>query len=259
MKPLILISNDDGYQAKGLLVLTGIARQLGNVVVMSTELNASAKSMSLTTTMPLRARLVRKEESTEELGSVEVYASNGTPTDNIKLAVEHFCSSRPDLVVSGINHGSNASINVLYSGTLGAALEAAVSGYPAIGFSILDPIPEPDFSYCEPYVELIMRLALEKGLEKGLCLNVNFPYTQLGPIKGMKVCRASKAEWTDSYQKRLDPMSKPYYWLTGKFECTDNDEGTDQWALANGYASIVPLRPDYTAFDAIDAINNMIL
>lgn len=258
MRPLILISNDDGYQAKGLHALIGVSREFGDVVVMSTELNASAKSMSLTTTMPLRVRQVTKEKTTDKLGNLAVYASNGTPADCIKVAIEHYCPRRPDLVVSGINHGSNASINVLYSGTLGAALEAVTNGYPAIGFSILDHSADADFSLCEPFVRQIIALAIEKGLPDNICLNVNFPYNRQGSIKGMKVCRASRAMWTNSYEKRIDPLGKDYFWLTGKFVCDDHGEGTDQWALENGYASIVPLRPDYTAKESLDAINKMI-
>lgn len=252
MNKLILIGNDDGYQAKGLRTLVSLAREMGEVVVVSTEMNASAKSMSLTTDKPLHAKLM-----TDEPG-LKVYATNGTPADSIKLGLEHLCPRMPDLMLSGINHGSNASINVLYSGTMGAALEAAVNGVPALGFSILNFEHDVDFGHCESYIRGIIAKVLEVGLPEGVCLNVNFPYAEQGPIKGLRVCRAAKAVWHQTYVPTEDPRGHKHYWMAGEFRCHDMEEDTDQWALEHGYASIVPLRPDYTAHDVIDNIKEIL-
>lgn len=251
MKPLILISNDDGYAAKGLRTLVEVAREMADVVVMSTETNASAKSLSLTTAVPLRVRTISREPG------VEIYACTGTPVDSVKLGVEYFCPRRPDLVLSGINHGSNASINVLYSGTMGAAIEAVTNGYQAIGFSLVDHHYDADFTPCVPYVRAIIADALQNGLPKNTALNVNFPAADLQPIKGMKVCRTARACWTNSFERRDDPHGHPYWWLTGDFVCTDNAPDTDQWALDHGYVSIVPQKPDYTNFDALETLQRL--
>lgn len=250
MRPLFLLSNDDGYNAKGLQTLANVARQFGDVVVMSTEINSSAKSHSLTTNMPLRVRQYNDEPD------FKVYACNGTPVDCVKLGVEHFCDRRPSLILSGINHGSNASINELYSGTIGAAAEGVTNGYPAIGFSLLDHHYDADFEPCVPFVREIISAALEKGLPKDVVLNVNFPGhdSKEHTIKGMKVCRAARAYWTDSFEKRIDPHGHPYWWLTGKFVCDDWAPDTDQWALDNGYVSIVPQSIDHTSHHTIETI-----
>lgn len=245
MRPLILITNDDSVSAKGLQVLIDSVRESGDVVVMSTELNASGKSHALTTNQPLRVRKVRDEEG------LEVYACNGTPVDCIKLAEAFFCRHTPNLVLSGINHGSNASINVIYSGTMGAVIEASINGMPAIGFSLLNHDADADFSACVPIVKTIVKEVLENGLPDRLSLNVNIPNLPIGEIKGMRVCREAKAYWADSYEKRIDPNGKDYYWLTGNFICNDKTDDTDIWALDNGYVSIVPTRPDFTSFEAL--------
>lgn len=258
MRPLFILGNDDGYQAKGLQVLIEVARAMGDVIVMSTEHNASAKSMSLTTHMPLRARLAVREESDTNKGSLTIYATNGTPADSIKLGLEHFVPRQPDFMFSGINHGSNASINVLYSGTMGAALEATVNGIPSVGFSLLDHDSDADFSLCEPFVRQIIRQVTTEGLPEGISLNVNFPYTSMGDIKGLKTCRAARAQWHNSYAKYADPHGKDFFWMTGDFVCLEEDSDTDEWALAHGYASVVPLRPDYTDHNAINIINRII-
>ena len=250
MKPLILITNDDSVCAKGLQVLIESVREYGDVVVMSTELNASGKSHALTTNQPLRVRKVREDDG------LEVYACNGTPVDCVKLAEAFFCERRPNLVLSGINHGSNASINVIYSGTMGAVVEAAINGMPAVGFSLLNHDADADFSACVPIVKTIVKEVLENGLPDRLSLNVNIPNLAISQIKGVRVCREAKAYWADSYEKRIDPMGKDYYWLTGNFICNDKTEDTDIWALDNGYVSIVPTRPDFTSFDNLDVMKD---
>ena len=250
MKPLILITNDDSVSAKGLQVLTETVREYGDIVVMSTELNASGKSHALTTSQPLRVRKVRTEKG------LEIYACNGTPVDCVKLAEAFFCDRPPSLVLSGINHGSNASINVIYSGTMGAVVEAAINGMPAVGFSLLNHDADADFSGCIPFIKTIVEEVLKNGLPERISLNVNIPNLPYNKIKGIRVCRESKAYWADSYEKRTDPNGKDYYWLTGNFICTDKEEDTDIWALDNGYISVVPTQPDYTALDNLNTMKN---
>ncbi|MBO7226020.1 MAG: 5'/3'-nucleotidase SurE [Bacteroidales bacterium] len=246
MKPLILISNDDSVVAKGLKVLVDAVREFGDVVVMSTDLNASGKSHALTTNQPLRVRSVHSEPG------LDIYACNGTPADCVKLAEAFFCNRKPSLVLSGINHGSNASINVIYSGTMGATIEASINGFPAVGFSLLNHSADADFAACVPIVKTIVADVLKNGLPEMTSLNVNIPNLPYSEIKGMRVCRQAKASWADSYEKRTDPNGRDYWWLTGKFICNDNAEDTDIWALDNGYVSIVPTRPDFTSHSAIE-------
>lgn len=246
MRPLILITNDDGVHAGGLRTLVQTVREFGDVVVMAPERNASAKSHSLTTEHPLRAWDLLHEDG------LDVYYCDGTPVDCIKLASEHFCPRKADLVLSGINHGSNSSINILYSGTMGAAIEASTNGYNAIGFSLLNHSHKADFSACVPYIRSIVQYVLENGLPPLVSLNVNVPKLPLDQIKGMRVCREAKAYWSDSFEQRIDPVGRPYYWLTGKFECDDLEEDTDEWALRNGYVSVVPVHPDFTQHESID-------
>ncbi|MCR4931171.1 MAG: 5'/3'-nucleotidase SurE [Bacteroidales bacterium] len=248
MSPLFLITNDDGYGAKGIQTLIRVARELGDIVVMAPERNASALSHSLTSSRPLRVHTI------SEIEGSKVYLCDGTPVDCVKLCAENFCPRRPDLVLSGINHGSNSSINVLYSATMGAVLEAAVSGLPAIGFSLLDFSPDADFELSVPFVRSIIKKALENELPSKYALNVNIPVPADGKIKGVRVCRQSQARWVDSYERRVDPHGRPYYWLTGNFECDDISEDTDQWALQNGYVSIVPTTTDFTAMNLIEKI-----
>lgn len=252
MRPLILITNDDGVAAKGLLALEEVSVEFGDVVVMAPERNASGKGLSLTTDRPLRASEVRKEEG------ISVYACDGTPVDCIKLALEHFCPRTPNLVLSGINHGSNSSINVLYSGTMGAVIEASVMGFNAVGFSLLSHSANADFGPSVPYVRHIIGRVLEQGLPDGVSLNVNFPRLTADELKGIRVCHEAKAFWKDSFEKRFDPIGRPYYWLTGKFVCDNPSENSDETALKEGYVSVVPIHSDYTRYDAIEKVNNLL-
>lgn len=245
MKPLLLITNDDGLGAKGLKHLYTIAQEFGDVVVMAPERNASAKSLSLTTTRPLRARDVEAHEG------LSIHCCDGTPVDCIKLATEYFCPRKPDLVLSGINHGSNSSINVIYSGTMGAAIEATTLGINAIGFSLLSHNPDADFTPSLTYVRHILGQALEHGLPSAVALNVNIPKLPADQIKGIRICHQAKASWSDSFEKRIDPIGRPYYWLTGKFNCDDPSLDSDEQALRDGYVSVVPIQADYTCYGAI--------
>lgn len=246
MRPLILISNDDGVEAKGLKTLVDAVRDFGDIVVMSTDANASGKAHSITGHTPLTVNQVCDEDG------LKTYTCNGTPVDCVKLGEAFFCGRRPDIVLSGINHGSNASVNVVYSGTMGAALEATINGYDAVGFSLLSMDRDADFSACVPFVREIVADVLENGLPKGMALNVNVPDLPLSEIKGMKVCRQAKAAWADSYESRPDPVTgKDMWWLTGNFECHEDSDDTDIYALDRGYVTVVPTRPDLTDYDRL--------
>ena len=251
MKPLILITNDDGVTSKGLRALDEVAMDVADVVVMAPEYNASGQSHSITTSRPLRVREVKKEEG------LSVYACDGTPVDCVKLAYEYFCPRKPDLVLSGINHGSNSSINVLYSGTMAAVIEATALGMSAIGFSLLNHNPEADFAPALPYVKYIIDYVIQHGLPRDVSLNVNIPRLEAEEIKGIRVCHEARAQWLDSFEKRIDPQGRPYWWLTGKFVCTDAPDTSDEWALRNGYVSVVPIHPDFTHYEAIDQLKEI--
>lgn len=253
MKPLILISNDDGVDAKGLRTLCEVALEMGEVVVMAPDRNSSGKSHSLTTDRPLRVCEVRKLEG------LSVFSCDGTPVDCVKLAVEYFCPRMPDLVLSGINHGSNSSINVLYSGTMGAVLEATALDIKAIGFSLLNHSPEADFSACVPYVRHIIGRVLDSGLPADVALNVNIPRLPVDQIKGIRICHEAKAKWVDSFEQRTDPRGCNYWWLTGKFICNDPPETSDEWALKNGYVSVVPIHSDFTHYESIGKLTHLAL
>jgi 5'-nucleotidase len=245
-KPLILITNDDGHDAKGIEVLTRLMMQIGDVVVMAPDGARSAQSNALTVTHPIRFKKIEERE-----GLVR-YSCTGTPTDCVKLALNEVVDRQPDLLVSGINHGSNAAINVIYSGTMGAVLEGCENGILSIGFSICSHSYDVDFSFFEPFVLQITRLALQNGLDHGTCLNVNSP---CGEISGIRVSRQCDGRWTKEFAKRADPQGRSYFWLTGYFENHEpNAQDTDEWALANGHISIVPTKIDMTAYQAIDKV-----
>lgn len=253
MRPLILISNDDGVNAKGIRTLTDVALEFGDVVVMAPATNASGKGHSLTTERPLRVTEIQKAPE------LSIYACDGTPVDCIKLAVEYFCPRRPDLILAGINHGSNSSINVLYSGTMGAVIEGTALGIDSIGFSLLNHNPEADFSGSIPYVRHIIDATLKNGLPDCVALNVNIPRLSANEIKGIRICCEAKARWLDSFAQRTDPLGRPYWWLTGKFDCTNPPENSDEWALANGYVSVVPICADFTHYASISKLNQFAL
>lgn len=248
-KPLILITNDDGDTARGIQVLTRVMCQLGNVVVVAPDGPRSAQSNALTVTHPIRFKLLEEKERLKR------YACTGTPTDCVKLALnEMLDGEKPDLIVSGINHGSNAAVNVIYSGTMGAVLEGCENGIPSIGFSICDHSFNADFSFFEPYILKIAAQTLEKGLPRGICLNVNAP---VGAIKGIRPARQCDGQWTKEFARRTDPQGRLYFWLTGNFENFEPEaQDTDEWALNNGYVSIVPTKIDMTAYDFLEEISD---
>ena len=246
--PNILITNDDGIFAPGLRTLIKVMRGMGNVVVVAPDQPMSGTGHAITVRHPLRLHMIARETAYKE------YSCNGTPVDCVKLGEQVVLKSKPDLLVSGINHGSNASINVLYSGTMAAVLESSIGGVPSIGFSLLDYSPDADFSACEPYVKLIAGNVLTNGLPEGVCLNVNIPAVSGHEINGVKVCRQGRSRWIEEYDTRIDPHKRDYYWLTGFFEKLEENQDTDQWALENNYVSVVPVHFDLTAHYALTTL-----
>jgi 5'-nucleotidase len=239
---LILLTNDDGLYAAGLRTLLGVMEEFGKVILISTLESMSGMSQALTVKTPLRVKLL------EENDNHRIYTCNGTPTDSIKLAVNQLLERTPDWVVAGINHGANASVSVLYSGTMAAALEGCLYGIDSVGFSLNNFSPAADFSVCKKYIRIIMKKLLSNPLPKGVCLNVNIPAADKKDIKGIKICRQSKGNWKEEFEKRKDPMGKTYYWLTGSFQNHEPDaDDTDEWAIAHNYVSVVPVSVDMTA------------
>jgi len=247
-KPLILVTNDDGISAPGLRNLIAVMKELGDVVVVAPDSPQSAMGHAITIDNTL---FINKVHFDPDLKGE--YSCSGTPVDCVKLAVNEIIKQKPDLCVSGINHGSNSSINVIYSGTMSAAVEAGIEGIPAIGFSLLDYDWNANFEPARDIVKSIAQEVLSQGLPDGVILNVNFP--KIDKFKGVKICRQARAFWKEEFDKRKTPQGKDYYWLTGEFINTDNGEDTDEWALKNGYVSVVPVQFDLTAHHAIQKLN----
>ncbi|BDS09720.1 5'/3'-nucleotidase SurE [Aureispira anguillae] len=251
-KPTILICNDDGITALGIRNLVAVAREFGNIVVVAPDSPQSAQGHSITIEDPIRIH------SSDIFGSeVQAYECSGTPVDCIKIAKNVILKDQTiDLCLSGINHGSNASTNVIYSGTMSAAMEASMEGIPSIGFSLLDFDPNADFTASKHFVRKIVANALEKGLGDTLLLNVNIPKLPIEEINGIRICRQAKGYWAEDFQKGTDPIGRPYYWLTGKYIYQDEGEDSDIWALENGYVSVVPVMHDLTHHTAIDSLQH---
>ena len=249
-KPLILISNDDGITSKGIRKLVELARDLGEVVVVAPDSPQSGMGHAITVGDTL------KLIESDLFEGVEAYECSGTPADCVKLAKHYVLKERTiDLVISGINHGSNSSISVLYSGTMSAAIEGAIEGHPSIGFSYCDYDPNGDMSHIDAFVKKIIEEALIKGMPKGIALNVNFPVIQKESIRGIKVCRQANAAWEEQFDERKDPYGRSYFWMVGNFVNHDKGEDNDEWALANNYVSIVPCQFDMTGHHAIAQLN----
>jgi 5'-nucleotidase len=249
-KPLILVTNDDGITAPGIRALISVMKELGEVVVVAPDSPQSATGHAITINNTLHINKIDIDPDVE----IE-YSCSGTPVDCVKFAVSEILKRKPDLCVSGVNHGSNSSINVIYSGTMSAAVEAGIEGIPAIGFSLLDYNWDADFEPIKSSIKKITEEVLENGLPEGVILNVNFPKLAEKEIKGIKICRQAKAMWQERFDKRQTPMGKDYYWLTGKFVNLDNGEDTDEWALKHGYISVVPVQFDLTAHHAMQTLN----
>ncbi len=249
-KPLILVTNDDGINAPGIRTLIHVMNTIGDVVVVAPDSPQSAMGHAITINSTLYLERVKVDD-----GPQIEYSCSGTPADCVKIAINEILDRTPDLCVSGINHGSNSSINVIYSGTMSAALEAGIEGIPAIGFSLLDYNWNANFNATKKYVKTITDLVLKHGLSLGVVLNVNLPNLLEKDIKGVKICRQAKANWEEEFDKRQNPQGRDYYWLTGKFVNLDHGEDTDEWALNNGYVSVVPVQFDLTAHHCIQHLN----
>jgi len=249
-KPLILITNDDGIFAPGLRTLISVMQHLGDVLVIAPDKPMSGMGHAVTISTPLRVHKIKSEEGYTE------YSCNGTPADCVKLGHKAILGRKPDLVVSGINHGSNASVNVLYSGTMAAVIEGAMENIPSIGFSLDDYSYSADFSKCEPYIKSIAENVLKNGLPEYTCLNVNIPSVNGSPIKGIKIARQAMAYWDEKFDQRQDPHMRDYFWLTGVFRNRDEAEDTDEWALRNNYVAVVPLHFDLTSHKTIPLLRD---
>jgi len=248
-KPLLLLTNDDGVQASGLNKLIEGIRPLGKIVVVAPDVTRSGMSSAITAFNPIRVTLIKEEEN------LTVYSCTGTPVDCVKLALNELLYRQPDVLLSGINHGSNAAVSVIYSGTIGAALEGCIAGIPSVGISLTDHSPNANFSEAVKYGRLVAEKTLASGLPKGICLNLNVP--NIPEVKGLKVCSQTKGRWTNEIQEMNAPNGKTIYWLTGEFMNEDpENEQTDEWALAKGYAALVPLRIDMTNYSFLKEIKD---
>ncbi len=245
-RPLILISNDDGYLAKGINEVVSFLADMADIIVVAPDGPRSGMACAITSQVPLTVSLVSQCEG------VSIYKCTGTPTDCIKLALETVISRTPDLVIGGINHGDNSAVNVHYSGTMGVVLEGCMKSIPSIGFSVCDHDPNLDFAPTRPYIRRIVSQVLEKGIPLGTCLNVNFP--QFAPYKGVMVCRQTKGCWENEWATLPHPRGGGnIHWLTGNFANHEpQSTDTDKWALDNGYVSITPIQIDMTAYSLLE-------
>jgi 5'-nucleotidase len=244
MDKTFLITNDDGIDASGIKFLISFLKPLGKIVVVAPETGMSGMGHAVTIKTPLRIHRLPDEDG------VELYTTNGTPADCVKLGINQVMKHKPDLIVSGVNHGSNHSINVLYSGTMAAALEGAMQNIPSAGFSMYNPDPQIDFSFMKYYIQEICKRMLMRRLSEGTCLNVNFPDTD--KPAGVKICRQSIGYWNEEFDSRIDVHHQPYYWLKGDFIIPGAQEDTDENALKEGFISIVPVTIDLTAYAALE-------
>ena len=241
-KPVILVTNDDGITAPGIRALVEAVKDLGKVVVVAPDKPQSGMGHAITIGQPLR--LI----PSQQFDGIEAYSCTGTPVDCVKLAVDKVLHRKPDLCVSGINHGANHSINVIYSGTMSAAVEAAIESIPSIGFSLLDYSIEADFSAAKVYAKKVVELLLATKPDKHCVLNVNIPAVPESLIKGIKICKQAYAKYEEDFVERKDPHGRKYYWLTGEFVNFDKGKDTDVWALKNNYVSVVPVQFDLTNY-----------
>lgn len=240
--PVILITNDDGITAPGIRNLVEAVKDLGKIVVVAPDKPQSGMGHAITIGHPLRL------QQTDPFDGIEAYQCNGTPVDCVKLAVDKILHRKPDLCLSGINHGANHSINVIYSGTMSAAVEAGIESIPSIGFSLLDYSIEADFAGARQYARVLVQEMLKKPLDKHMILNVNFPAVDASLIKGIRICRQAYAKYEEDFVERNDPTGRKYFWLTGEFVNFDKGKDTDVWALKNNYVSVVPVQFDLTNY-----------
>ncbi len=248
-RPLILVTNDDGVHAGGIKSLMETAAEFGDVLVVAPSTGQSGMSHAITVKEPIRA-----EKIVEESG-IRVYSCTGTPVDCVKLAISQIIAGKPDLVLSGVNHGANSAASVIYSGTMAAAIEGCINQVPSIGFSLADYSPYADFSVAKVFIHKIIENVVKNGLPEEICLNVNIPAVEEKLVKGVKVVRQNKGFWKEEFDKRTDPMNRQYYWLTGEYKnCEPDASDTDEWALKNNYVAVVPVHIDMTGYAAIKAL-----
>lgn len=243
-KPLILVCNDDGIFAPGIHALIEVVKELGEVLVVAPDKPQSGKGMSITINAPIRYHKY-------QILDVEAYACDGTPVDCIKLAINKIVQRKPSLIVSGINHGANSSVNVIYSGTMSAAIEGALENIPAIGFSLLDHSLEANFEPSKKFVRQICEKVLQTGLPKHTCLNVNIPNVPAELIEGIKICRQANGNWVEEFDERKDPGGHTYFWLTGTFKLYDHTPDTDIYYLEKNYVTVVPIQYDMTSYPTL--------
>jgi 5'-nucleotidase len=248
---LILLTNDDGLEARGLKSLIKVVHSLGRIVVVSPLEAKSGMSHAITVKNPLIIEKISEQEK------IEIYGCNGTPVDCVKIALNQLLDKKPDLLVSGFNHGANSSVSIFYSGTMAAAMEGCINEIPSIGISLVSHNPDADFTATEYYGEKIIKKVIENGLPGSICLNVNVPKIPLKQIAGIKVCRQNKGHWKEEFDIKTDKQGKKYFWLTGSFNNTEPEAAdTDEWALKNNYVSVVPTLVDRTCYNAIEIIKN---
>jgi 5'-nucleotidase len=241
-KPQILITNDDGIGAKGIASLVEAAQPFGDLLVVAPDKPQSGMGHAITIHDPIRLF------KSSIYPGIEAYACSGTPVDCVKLGIYELLGTKPDLILSGVNHGENSSTNVLYSGTMSAAIEGAMEGIPSFGFSLADFAADADFTAAQHYITKLLDLFFEKGFERNICLNVNIPKLPIADIKGLKFCKQAHAYWADRFEKRQDQFGRDYFWLTGEFADLDQRPDTDLHALKEGYVSVVPTQFDLTAY-----------
>ena len=250
-RPVILVTNDDGITAPGIQSLVKAVKDLGDVVIVAPDKPQSGMGHAITIGVPLRL-----DKMKDFFDGAEAWQTNGTPVDCVKLAVDKILHRKPDICLSGINHGANHSINVIYSGTMSAAMEASIESIPSIGFSLLDYSIEADFTAAEFYVHKIVESVMKKDLDKHFLLNVNIPEGPLEVMNGIKVCRQAYAKYDEDFDERLDPHGRKYFWLTGEFKNFDPGEDTDVWALEHNYISVVPVQFDLTNYTLKKELEN---
>lgn len=247
-KPLILVCNDDGIFSNGIKALTEVASEFGDVEIIAPDRQQSAVGHAITVTTPLRARPFKLDNR------FSGKAVNGTPADCVKLAHDKLMVRKPDLVVSGINHGSNAGINILYSGTVSAATEGTILGYPSIAVSCTDFEEDADLTGCQDAARKVIKYVLENGIKKGVTLNLNAPS---GKLKGIKWAKQAKSRYVEEFEGRIDPHNRDYYWMTGKFELLEKNGGSDIDALEEGFASLTPIQYDLTSHDLLKSLKKV--
>ena len=247
-KPLILITNDDGYQSKGIKSLVDSVKDLGRIILVAPDRPQSGMGHAISVNKPIRCFKL------DFFSSLNAYSCTGTPVDCVKMGMFLLKGEKPDLILSGINHGSNVSTNILYSGTMSAAVEGALAGIPSVGYSLTDYSEDADFDYSMKLVRLISQKVINEGLKLGTCLNVNIPNVKEDKIKGIKTCRQGKAFWDDTFDHREDPLVKDYYWLTGSFCSNEAAPDTDINHLENNYVTIVPTQYDLTCHDSVEEL-----